>query len=189
MSSFATYNSSAQTGTELNRTTPTCATVIIHFSPVPARYLPVWLADYAPLNFALFMSRLTASRCLRPPSFSDESRDSVTTRESWFSSVIRDSQRSQPSIRESSETRLWYICIFFSSFVVLLFLLTNIERSIKKFVRKLLMGNIESWKNSEFINVQIKKVCIIFYFIYIYVIIFLIIFNNFRLLRSKFMDN
>lgn len=65
----------------------------------------------------------------------------------------------------------------------------NIERSIKKFVRKLLMGNIESWKNSEFINVQIKKVCIIFYFIYIYVIIFLIIFNNFRLLRSKFMDN
>lgn len=51
------------------------------------------------------------------------------------------------------------------------------------------MGNIESWKNSEFINVQIKKVCIIFYFIYIYVIIFLIIFNNFRLLRSKFMDN
>lgn len=40
----------------------------------------------------------------------------------------------------------------------------NIERSIKKFVRKFLMGNIESWKNSEFINVQIKKVlCIIFY--------------------------
>lgn len=65
----------------------------------------------------------------------------------------------------------------------------NIERSIKKFVRKVLMGNIESWKNFEFINVQIKKVCIIFYFIYIYVIIFLIIFNNFRLLRSKFMDN